>query len=110
MSNAVKFSDYGSNIKVKYWMTIEIGAYLHHVSVKDYGVGINKEDQRKLFEPFFQSSKKENKDRNPNGHGIGLSICKKIAASMDGDIQVKSIPGEKTIFTFTFREKLAKLD
>jgi signal transduction histidine kinase len=56
MSNAVKFSDYGSKIKVKYWMTLDNNAYLHHIAVKDYGVGINQEDQKKLFQPFFKSS------------------------------------------------------
>jgi signal transduction histidine kinase len=93
MSNAVKFSDYGSNIQVKYWMTSDDRVYTHHISVKDFGVGINLEDQQKLFQPFFKSIKKENQERNPNGHGIGLSICKRIAKSMDGDIQVKSVPG-----------------
>jgi len=47
------------------------------IEVADQGCGIIEEDQRKLFAPFTMLS--ASKRLNPNGAGMGLSICKQIA-------------------------------
>lgn len=44
------------------------------------------EDRRNLFKPFFKSASKENRDRNTHSNGLGLSICKRLAESLDGDL------------------------
>ena len=42
---------------------------------------------------------------NPAGMGLGLSICKKVCQSLNGDLQVKSKPGLGSIFTFSIAVK-----
>ena len=51
---------------------------------------------------------KSNRDMNPNGHGLGLSICKNICRKLGGDITVSSQPGQTTDFTFKVSVKLQK--
>ena len=59
---------------------------------------MSEEDSRKLFRDFM--TLKSNAHLNPNGVGLGLSICKKIVKQLDGGITVKSVLGEGTTFTF----------
>ena len=44
---------------------------------------------------------------NPYGNGIGLSLCKKICQSLDGDIIVISLPGHGSEFIFTMKANLS---
>jgi two-component system, chemotaxis family, sensor kinase Cph1 len=69
-----------------------------YVSVKDSGCGMRQDDQRKLFKDF--TTLKSNAHLNPNGVGLGLSICKKICKLMDGDINIESKLGVGSTFTF----------
>jgi len=62
------------------------------VSVKDSGVGMDAEMQRKVFEPFF-TTKESNK-----GTGLGLSIVYSIARDAGGTVTVQSEPGKGTCF------------
>jgi len=55
-----------------------------------------------LFTPFFRSKDEQSQEKNPNGNGLGLSICYKIAKSLNGDLTCNSTVGVGTIFTFTF--------
>jgi len=64
----------------------------------DNGPGIPIAEQPKLFKPFSLLSC--NKKMNPNGHGLGLSICRKICRKLGGDIKLTSVPGSMTEFTF----------
>lgn len=65
------------------------------IDISDDGQGISKENQAKIFLPFF-SSKEYGK-----GTGLGLSIAKKALKEHNGDIKVKSNPGKGTTFTLT---------
>lgn len=56
------------------------------ISVTDYGIGIAKKDRENLFKPFYRASDVKNREMNPQSHGIGLSVCKKIANSLGGDL------------------------
>lgn len=58
------------------------------IYVKDTGFGISFEDQKKIFSNFVKIS--DTKHLNPNGVGLGLSISKKIANLLNGDIKVNS--------------------
>jgi PAS domain S-box-containing protein len=65
------------------------------IEISDNGTGISKENQEKIFQPFF-SSKEYGK-----GTGLGLSIARRIVKEHQGEITVKSIPGKGTIFTLS---------
>ena len=47
----------------------------------------------------------EHKQQNPNGKGLGLSICKQIIEQMGGNIRVESEPGEGSSFILTLKAK-----
>ncbi len=56
--------------------------------VADTGCGISAEDLAKLQEPFFTTK--------PNGHGLGLAICRSITAQLRGQFDIRSAPGAGT--------------
>jgi len=58
------------------------------VEVVDSGIGITEEDQKKLFKQFSKLS--AGSSYNPNGVGLGLSICKQIVQKSGGEIWVSS--------------------
>jgi signal transduction histidine kinase len=71
------------------------------IEVKDSGIGISEENQKKLFKlfGFLQESEMHNK----NGVGLGLAISKQIVEQYEGSISVKSKIGMGSSFTFKFR-------
>jgi signal transduction histidine kinase len=70
-----------------------------YISVTDTGVGIPKELQEKIFEPFFTTKQKG------RASGLGLTISKEIARLLGGDIEVESVVGKGSTFTFTFADR-----
>ena len=64
-------------------------------SVKDTGIGISLEDQRHLFEPFSQVPGDGQRGRGA-GTGLGLTICRRLAAMMGGAVEMLSEPGVGT--------------
>ena len=68
------------------------------VSVSDQGIGISKEDQKKLFKLFEFT--KETADDNTQGIGLGLTICDSIIKQINGTIDVNSTVGLGSEFTF----------
>jgi len=92
VSNSVKFTDNGE-------VTVKISKQLEkinegknsitlNIQVSDTGIGIKKEDQQKIFQPFSQIE--ENMNRQHDGTGLGLSITKSIVELMGGSITVNS--------------------
>ena len=73
---------------------------LLEVTVSDQGIGMNKDDLRKLFKAFAQLSNK-NPRQSALSNGFGLSVCKKICNHLGGDISAESVFGCGTTFTFT---------
>lgn len=103
LSNAIKFTEKGT-------ITISIKDFNNHVSisVKDTGVGIPKEKMKNLFQRFFQVD--ASISRRYGGTGLGLSISKKIVEAHDGTINVNSIEGKGTEFTFSIpKENIDKI-
>ena len=74
------------------------------VSVQDTGIGIREEDQGKLFDSFQRLD--ENKNRNIEGTGLGMSITMMLLKLMDGDIEVKSVYQEGSTFTVRIPQKV----
>ena len=68
---------------------------MFNITVYDNGCGISKEEQAKIFRPFYQTAE------NKPGTGIGLSLVKSITELHGGIITVKSEPGLFSIFTVT---------
>ena len=95
LDNAIKFSPQNSSIKVS---TAEKGDKAF-VSVKDYGIGIPKENIKKIWERFYKTDASRGKDKK--GTGLGLSITKEIITAHDENINVISTKGVGTEFIFS---------
>jgi len=72
------------------------------VEVKDNGIGIDEEHLPRLFERFYRVDK--SRSRNEGGTGLGLAICKHILESHGQSINVHSVLGEGTTFSFTLEK------
>ncbi|MEY4866114.1 MAG: hypothetical protein RLY64_368, partial [Bacteroidota bacterium] len=96
--NAAKFTHQGEiAIRVKLVRKVDYGIFLHF-SVKDSGIGISKEQARKLFSPFQQADLSTT--RKFGGTGLGLAICRKIVEMMDGELEMESSLGKGSEFHF----------
>lgn len=67
------------------------------ISVADNGIGISKENQDKVFKPFFQVL--DNLNEAKGGTGLGLSIVSSVVNAHGGEIKLKSEPGQGSVFT-----------
>ncbi|KAF2795312.1 putative histidine kinase HHK12p [Melanomma pulvis-pyrius CBS 109.77] len=76
-------------------------AFYLMVAVKDTGIGINVQDQEKLFERFRQATPKT--QENYGGSGLGLFISRKLCQLHGGDVGVSSKHGEGSTFGFFFK-------
>ena len=79
ISNAAKFSKKGEEIFVVLREKMLMDKSNICIEVIDSGLGLSELDQSKLFKPFFQTADTNNRQMNPSGNGLGLSICKNIA-------------------------------
>lgn len=89
VSNALKYSPSATKIEVS---VAREGEYVT-VRVRDFGIGITHEDQRRLFEPFRRAQ--SSKDDIP-GAGLGLFVVRRLVEGHHGNIEVSSAPGEGT--------------
>ena len=73
------------------------------VSVQDFGIGIPKDEQSKIFEKFYRTDKSRNK--NSGGTGLGMSIMKKIVDINSGRINIESTENIGTTINLSFYRK-----
>jgi len=104
LSNAVKFTPEGGQIKVD----AGLGDSAVIVSVTDTGIGIVKEDQEAIFEEFRQASGNYRQKRE--GTGLGLTLTRRFVEMHGGRIWVESEIGKGSKFTFTLpvRQNMAE--
>ena len=96
--NAIKFTSAGSiALRVDYLdvKPDQLGSLV--IEVRDTGIGISPESQRRIFEPYQRVEQAGN--RRVAGSGLGLSICRELVELMEGVITVSSNPDKGTIFT-----------
>jgi polar amino acid transport system substrate-binding protein len=99
ISNALKFTHEGSiRVKLKQEIKSEEDIFFM-ICIEDSGIGISQENQAKLFRPFEQGDKSDNKMYE--GTGLGLSITKQLVELMGGTIECSSEEGKGTRFCFT---------
>ncbi len=97
LDNAIKYSPPGSTITV----TVEDGGDKIRCRVTDQGPGINEEDQKKIFDPFFRGKTSRTSDSGgSSGSGLGLAIVKSVVEAHGGRVFVKSAPGAGASFEF----------
>ena len=107
VSNALKFTEHGSvKLSVRPLMDeAPHGQVRIELSVADTGIGLSPAQIARLFQPFVQAE--VSTTRQYGGTGLGLNICKRLAAMMGGDITVESAPGEGSTFRVTLTMPLA---
>lgn len=100
IGNAIKFTPLCGSVSI----SSSIKDDMLRIHVKDTGIGISPEDQRKLFEPFKQLD--SGLSRKHNGTGLGLFLVKKLAAMHNGTVSVESDVGKGSTFTVSLPIKL----
>ncbi|MFO0558931.1 MAG: PAS domain S-box protein [Polyangiales bacterium] len=105
VSNSIKFSDNG-RIDLRVLVDrIEGEKVTLRLEVEDQGIGLTEEQQQRLFQPFSQAD--ESTSRRFGGTGLGLSIVKHLAARMQGQVGVRSAPGQGSTFWVTLALAIA---
>lgn len=101
LSNAIKFTPEEGTINVYLYQEASPAgdSYVRcHFRVKDNGIGMSQEFQRKIFETF---SREDSKVQKIEGTGLGMAITKFIVGMMDGTIEVESEQGKGSEFHVT---------
>lgn len=95
MDNAVKYRREDEPLLLKV-STRDLSGERLEIVVEDNGIGISKDDQKKVFDKFFRVSTGNRHD--VKGFGLGLAYVRKMILEMDGDISVESKLGHGTRF------------
>ena len=105
LTNAVKYTQSGMiTLRIRLLKRIEEKKeVLLSVEVMDTGMGIRKEDMERLFEAFQRLE--ENKNRNIEGTGLGISIVQQLLTMMGSTLEVESVYGEGSDFHFKLIQK-----
>ena len=99
LSNAVKFTQKGEiELKIESVSRRTKDKVILRFSVRDTGIGINLDNQSKIFEAFTQED--TSITRKFGGTGLGLTISKKLLSLMGSDLKLESIPEEGSTFYF----------
>ncbi|MFV0558966.1 MAG: ATP-binding protein [Enterococcus sp.] len=92
VENAIQYSPDHQDIEI----TFSVDTHFQ-LSVKDYGVGIDPDDQVRIFERFYRVDK--DRSRHSGGTGLGLAIVKDYTERLGGEILIDSHPGVGSTFT-----------
>ncbi|MBD2569999.1 PAS domain-containing protein [Anabaena lutea] len=103
VGNALKFTEKGHiqiSIRAHPYCTNNVGKIWLEIAVEDTGIGIERSQQKSIFEAFVQSAGQSN--RKYGGTGLGLAITQRLIHMMGGMVTVQSELGIGSIFTFVF--------
>ncbi|MGH8293169.1 MAG: ATP-binding protein [Gammaproteobacteria bacterium] len=92
LANAIKFTEVGSIVVRVRSTALDAGTVQVDIEVTDTGIGIREQDQRRLFQPFYQVNGAS--DRQQGGAGLGLYITKKLVEQMGGSLTIRSAFGQ----------------
>jgi signal transduction histidine kinase len=106
LTNALKFTEKG-RIELSLRKQQEAGQELLEIAVADTGIGIKREDQEVIFDDFRQLE--GSSTRHYGGTGLGLGLCKKLAAALGGEIRVASEYGVGSVFSLLLPVKIPGL-
>lgn len=98
LDNAIKFTDQGY-VEFGYKIIKSNHKDLIRFFVEDSGIGISRKQRKVIFDRFTKIE--ENKEKLYRGAGLGLTISKKIIELMEGEIWLKSVPHEGSVFYFS---------
>ena len=101
IGNAVKFTEHGEVVATASLVEANDEAAFVQFEVRDTGIGISPQDQKRIFAAFSQAD--ESMRRRYGGTGLGLSIAKELCEMMGGTLSVKSKPGAGSVFRFSVR-------
>ena len=106
MSNAIKYTPDGGRIEffVSEIPTKSKGIGCYKFIIRDNGIGMSKDFQKIIFEPFTREDAR--RTTKVQGTGLGMAIAKNIADMMNGTIQIESEPGKGSTFTISIFLKL----
>ncbi|WP_321313176.1 HAMP domain-containing sensor histidine kinase [Halarcobacter sp.] len=97
LKNAITYSYKESSVEIK--NSIEDGNYV--ITISDKGIGIPKDEQKKIFEKFYRTDKSRNKESG--GTGLGMSIVEKITKLHNAKIELSSEEKKGTTVKFIFK-------
>ena len=104
LTNAVKYTHKGSiKMAIKSKMLDSDNLELE-VAIIDTGIGIKSEDMERLFKSFQRLD--EEKNRHIEGTGLGISIVQKLLKMMNSELEIKSVYGEGSTFSFKLIQKI----
>jgi signal transduction histidine kinase/DNA-binding response OmpR family regulator len=95
ISNGIKYTPAGGTVTI----SVEYEDDFVTTCVADTGIGINSEDQSRLFQKFFRAD--NSTTREVGGTGLGLAITKAVLEKLNGSIWVESAPQQGSRFSFT---------
>ena len=99
IGNALKFTHEGDVI-VRVMLDNQEGQHVVlNLSVSDTGIGLSDAHQKALFSAFSQAEPSHS--RQFGGSGLGLTICRQLIERMGGEIELESVLGQGTTFSFT---------
>lgn len=97
VDNACKASDAGSRIEIRGYCSRDGYRFI----VKDYGIGIPREELSKITQAFYMVDKSRSRSRN--GAGLGLALCTEILSLHGSRLEIESSPGEGTTAGFVLQ-------
>lgn len=104
LTNAVKYTEQGEVSLFMDYKKLTENRIALMVRVKDTGIGIKGEDKERLFSPFERLEERRN--RGIEGTGLGLSIVLRLLALMDSKLEVESVYGQGSEFSFVIEQEV----
>ena len=93
LGNAIKFTQQGGvTLRVRY------AREMAHIEIQDTGPGMTAAEVERVYEPFVRGSSAGQGGSGAGGSGLGLTIAKMLTDLMGGEMQLRSVPGQGSVF------------